>query len=80
MTESDPTTTGTARYHITGQTETTQVTPAGQVQDVIQVMFGTDDGLQGSVNVPVAAYNVATVRAAVLAKLATMQAVAALTQ
>lgn len=68
----------TPRFSVTGQRETTQVTVDGTVADVVVVSFVTPDGLSGTVSVPAARYTADTVRQAILTKLTTMQAVAAL--
>lgn len=66
---------GTPAWVVTTQTESTKIGPSGNAQEVMTVGFRLPDGTQGSVDVPLAAYNVANVQTAIAAKAATMQAV-----
>lgn len=49
-------------WQVTGQTEQTQVSPAGAPVRGVQVFFTTGNGHQGSVFVPYTTYNTDTVR------------------
>lgn len=66
-------------WTIIGQQEASDVTPTGQVQQVVRVTFQLADGQTGTVTVPAAGYGPDVVRDAVTAKAAAMYAVADLT-
>lgn len=55
-------------WHVTGQQESFQPGPAGQVTQGVKIMFTTAMGNQGSVWLPEAQYNPNNVRAAIAAK------------
>jgi hypothetical protein len=56
---------GAGTWQVTGQTETTQITPGGQPVRGVNVFYTTGLGHQGSVFVPYSTYNADTVRRAV---------------
>lgn len=74
MASMDTTSSGPA-WTVNGQQEQTVITPNGQAQDVMVITFTLADGTVGTVNVPMAGYNVANVREAIAAKAATLHAV-----
>lgn len=67
MATSDTTSTGPA-WTVTGQVERTIIDTNGNAADVMVVSFTLEDGTTGTVNVPLNAYTVANVNAAILAK------------
>ena len=63
-------------WTITAQIEGTRVVPPGRVETGTTVYFTTGNGDQGSVFVPLAQYNVETVKAAVAARAGQLDAIA----
>lgn len=74
MTENTPSTTGPA-WTVTTQAERTIISSTGDAIDVMQVGFQLADGTLGTVNVPLSAYTVDNVRAAITAKAAVLAGV-----
>jgi len=74
MTSMDTTNSGPA-WTVNGQQEQTIILPNGTAQDVMVITFTLADGTVGTVNVPMAGYNVPNVREAIAAKAATLHAV-----
>lgn len=63
-------------YTVTAQRQTTQLTPSGQFQDVIEVSFVTKpSGASGTIAVPVAQYAPDAVTSLLEARAAAMEAV-----
>lgn len=67
------------QWTVTSQVEATIINAAGNAVDVMKVGFQLPDGTQASVNVPLSAYTVPNVQAAIAAKAATLQGVNGLT-
>ena len=78
MTTPTPTPTPTPAS-VTGQIEQTQVGANGTLVQGMTITFTTGTGTTGSVFVPLAQYNAATVKAMIAAQAAKIDAVAALT-
>lgn len=66
------------RYVVQGQAEVTDIGPTGAYVSGVRVTFRTASGSIGSVFIPGDQYNLDTVKSAVDARCATMEAVAAL--
>lgn len=65
----------TVSWKVTGQQETTQRGPTGQLVQGIKVMFTLGDGTNGSVFVPEQSYSVATVHTMIADRAAQLAAV-----
>lgn len=74
MTETMPTVPGPSGWKVTGQQETTRVTPGGDLENGVTVRFTTGHGVAGSVFVPDYAYP-DKVREMVAARVAALDAV-----
>lgn len=66
-------------WSVTTQTETMGLGPNGLATKGVSVGFSTPDGTVGSVFVPEAQYNPDNVRALIVARVATLEAVKGLT-
>ena len=65
-------------WTVTGQMDTTTIDATGRAVAGVMVSFTTPAGDSGAVFVPHSAFNAANVRAAILAKVTTMDAVSQL--
>lgn len=62
-------------WTVQGQMEQTVIGPSGRPLDVMVVTFVLSDGTVGSVQVPVAAYTIANVQAAIAERAAVLDAI-----
>lgn len=62
-------------YRVVGQQQRTTLDPAGHFVEVVEVTFTTDHGVTQSITVPVARYNVATVKQMIEERLAHIDAI-----
>lgn len=67
-------------WTVTGQIETTQIGPTGNLQKGVQVTFTTGAGASGSVFVPHERFNASTVRDAIRQRAAILDTVANLSE
>jgi hypothetical protein len=79
MTSALPTEPGVPAWSVVSQSEQTIINAAGSPENVMQVVFVLANGVQGSVKVPLQAYNVDNVRAAIQAQAQLLYAVHTLT-